>query len=97
MTVEFAISFLVALIVACLIIAGIELASSWTARQEEQERLRQAAEAERQRNELRAAMLQFQADTSAAAHEARRALIAEALRFSQRKSMPAEASDEGSR
>lgn len=94
---EFAIALLVALIVTIMIVAGFELASSWTARQEEQERLRRAGEAERQRTELRAAMLQFQAETSAAAHEARRALIAEALRYGRRRAQASRSTSEDER
>ena len=91
------VSILIALAIAAAVLLLIGAAVTWWDEQEQRERDRLAAEAEQERAELRAAMLRFQAETNAAAHEARKALIAEALRFGQRQQQVADSSEEGSR
>lgn len=85
---------LVILLIVALIVAGLVGLGAWW---EQQERDRKAAEAERERAELKAALLRFQAETNAAAHEARKALIMEALRYGQRSRQSIETPEEGSR
>jgi len=90
-------SILVALVLVSLMVLAINLAATWWEGSEQRDRDRRAAEAERERAELKVAMLRFQTETNAAAHEARKALIAEALHFGQGNRQLADPSEEGSR